>query len=172
VISRKKKICKECGKEDYIFSKGRCKSCAQKSYAMKPTERKIKPRVSPSTKEKKKEKSNILATYFNYHISKCTKSENSSIIIPYPTRANICHIFPKSTHPSVQANLDNCIYLTIEEHTDLDGWLFKHEFSKIEENMPVAWKIIKDRIRKIDGLIVERTKFYFAIMDYIDERNF
>ncbi len=28
----KKKICKDCGKENYIWSKGRCKYCASKSY--------------------------------------------------------------------------------------------------------------------------------------------
>lgn len=33
MITRKKKICRECGREDYIFSKGRCKSCAMKSYS-------------------------------------------------------------------------------------------------------------------------------------------
>ena len=32
MIPRKKKTCKECGKEDYIWSKGRCKPCASKSY--------------------------------------------------------------------------------------------------------------------------------------------
>lgn len=33
MIPRKKKTCKVCGREDYIFSKGRCKPCAQKAYA-------------------------------------------------------------------------------------------------------------------------------------------
>lgn len=31
-MDRKKKKCKECGKMDFIFSKGRCKFCAKKSY--------------------------------------------------------------------------------------------------------------------------------------------
>ena len=32
MITPKKKICSECQKESYIFSKGRCKPCAAKSY--------------------------------------------------------------------------------------------------------------------------------------------
>lgn len=32
MIKRKKKVCKECDKLTYLFSKGRCKSCASKSY--------------------------------------------------------------------------------------------------------------------------------------------
>lgn len=39
MIKRKKKVCTECGNEDYIFSKGRCKPCAQKSYS-KPKSKK------------------------------------------------------------------------------------------------------------------------------------
>jgi hypothetical protein len=168
----KKKICSECSREDYIFSKGRCKQCAQKSYTMKSKDKVTKPRMSLSTKEKKKLKSDVLSTYFTYHLNRCRKSENSHIPISNPTKANICHIFPKSNHPSVQANLDNCIYLTLDEHTQLDNWLFKHEFNKVEENMPIAWGIIKTRISKVEKLVLEKTKFYFAILDYIDQRNF
>jgi hypothetical protein len=168
------KKCIECGREDLPwFSKKRCIYCAKKSYGMKSKNKEnITPRMTPSTKEKKKLKQDVLSTYFKYHIDRCKRSENSGIIITSPTKANICHIFPKSNHPSVQANLDNCIYLTLDEHTMLDGYLFKHEFNKVEENMPKAWEIIKQRIRKIDGLIIERTSFYFAIRDYIDDRNF
>lgn len=32
VIKRKLKKCSECGKDTYLFSKGRCKPCAYKSY--------------------------------------------------------------------------------------------------------------------------------------------
>lgn len=32
MIPRKKKICKSCEKEDYIFSQGKCVRCAKKSY--------------------------------------------------------------------------------------------------------------------------------------------
>lgn len=33
MITRKKKTCNICETEQYIFSKGRCQSCSQKSYA-------------------------------------------------------------------------------------------------------------------------------------------
>lgn len=132
----------------------------------------LPPRTAPTTKEKRKLKKDALSTYFIHHIGRCGYSENSGVRISQPNKANICHIFPKSNHPSVQANLDNCIYLTLDEHTQLDQWLFKHMFDKVEQNMPRAWELIKQRIAKVAPLVEEKTRFYFAILDYIDERNF
>lgn len=47
MIKRKKKVCNECGKEDYIFSKGRCKPCAQKSYGKPKAKKKF---IAPISK--------------------------------------------------------------------------------------------------------------------------
>lgn len=41
MIRRKKKTCVTCGQQNYIFSKGRCKSCAQVDYARKSAPNKI-----------------------------------------------------------------------------------------------------------------------------------
>lgn len=47
MIRRKKKICVKCGKEKYIFSKGRCKLCSQKSYSKPKAKKKY---ISPISK--------------------------------------------------------------------------------------------------------------------------
>jgi ribosomal protein L37E len=62
MIERRKKICSVCGKESYIFSKGRCKSCSQKAYAktaqnrsettVKPLSRKSNGKIPLRTKKR------------------------------------------------------------------------------------------------------------------------
>jgi len=164
MIQQKKKICTECGNEAYIFSKKRCKSCAMRSYS-KPKQQTNKQR------EKKKEQSKERNVYFDYYIQRCNRSEESGTHIYSPTRANICHILDKGRHKSLQANLDNYIYLTMDEHTTLDNHLFKLEFDKIEEKLPNAWKIICTRVKKLLPLCQEKTKLYFKFKEYIDENN-
>jgi len=108
MIKPKNKTCILCGREDQPwFSKKRCKSCASKSYK-KPT------KVSTKTKEKKKERSFVRDEYFDYHVSRCKSSEESGKPIYYASRWNICHIIDKGRHPSLQANLDNYVYLTVD----------------------------------------------------------
>ncbi len=48
-IKPKKKPCTACGRVDYIFSKGRCKKCAQKAYAEKARAR-VKEKPKPLTR--------------------------------------------------------------------------------------------------------------------------
>jgi hypothetical protein len=51
MIKPKKKICSECQKESYIFSKGRCKPCAAKSYGKpKPVSKKRKSELQDYSK--------------------------------------------------------------------------------------------------------------------------
>lgn len=160
MIQYKKKICVECGNEAYIFSKKRCKSCAMQSYS-KPKQ------ISVKQKVKKKKQSAERDVYFQYHIDRCTHSEDTGKPIYGPTRANICHILDKGRHKSLQANLDNYIYLTMDEHTTLDNHLFKLEFDRIAEKLPNAWEIICDRVKKLLPLCQEKTKLYFKFKEYL-----
>ena len=163
MIERKKKMCKSCNEEQYLWSRGRCKACAYKEDGSK--------KISPISKNKtieKKEKKEKLDPYFFYHISKCTRSENSGVPICSPTKANICHLIDKGRHPSIMSNLDNAIYLTIDEHTRFDKLLFEHRFSDIEKEMPNAWMIALPRLAKIIPMCDENTKFINAITEYID----
>jgi len=113
-------------------------------------------------------KKNVRDVYFTYHILNCTRSEESGTPIYSPSRFNICHLVDKGRHPSVQGCLDNCIYLTAQEHQRLDDLLFTHRFSLIEKEFKNSWKIICERYKKVLPLCTERTKFYFAISEYLD----
>lgn len=172
MIKKVNKKCIKCGRDDQPwFSKKRCKSCATKSYggitsAPKP----IKP-ITNKTAKKKSKQSSVRQVYFDYHIQRCSYSEETGKPIGEANRSNIAHLFDKSRHPSVQANLDNFVYLTLQEHTDFDNHLFKLEFQELEEAFPKSWEIACRRMKKILPLVQERTKFYFAIKNYLDERN-
>lgn len=160
MIKRKKKICVSCGEEKYIFSRGRCQMCASKSYK-KPK------RVSEKQKSAKKTQSNRRNKYFDYHIEHCTHCEESGEVIPYPSRINCCHLFPKNNHPSVEDNLDNCIYLKAELHDEFDNLLFKHRFEEITEKFKNSSEIIWRRFKKVLSLTKEQTRFKIELEKYL-----
>jgi len=159
MLKAKKKICITCGTEQYIFSKNRCQRCA--------TIEDSKPLKRGSTIKKQTEKnkmyrklqSEVRDTYFEYHIENCSSSEHSGFPIVIPTRANCCHLFDKARHPSVQANLTNYVYLTLDEHTRFDQLLYSHEFDRLEDEFPNAWASAKGRMRLLLPLVREETKF-------------
>jgi hypothetical protein len=172
-MERKKKICIICNEDKYIFSKKRCLECSKIDYAKKALENKERkayyiPKITEKTKLKNKEKSDIRSVYFDYHISMCKRSEQSGILIYEPTRANICHLFDKSRHESVQANLDNYVYLTLEEHTRFDQLLYQHRFTELEDEFVNAWIIACTRMAKILPLVKENTKFKIKIQEYLE----
>lgn len=169
MLKPKKKICNECGREDYIFSKGRCKSCSQKSYKGLSSTTRINP-ITKKTQKKKREQSKERNEYFEYHLERCKESEETGNFIPSPNRSNICHLIDKGRHKSVQANLDNYLYLTFEEHTRFDELLFVHDFEQLEKEFKNSWPIACERYQKLLPLTLERTSFYTAIKKYINER--
>jgi hypothetical protein len=161
LIRRIKKICKECNTKQYIFSKGRCKYCASKSYK-KPK------RVSEKQKSAKKTQSNRRSKYFDYHIEHCTHCEESGVAIPYPSRLNVCHLVDKGRHPSVEDNLDNCVYLTGDLHTEFDNLLFKHRFEEITEKFKNSHEIIWKKFKKVLPLVQEQTRFKIELEKYLE----
>jgi len=157
----KSKNCKECDRP--VFSKGLCQIHQPKKGIKSNRE---------STKEKtdiKKEKRN---NYFNYHLERCTRSEESFIQISNPTRANICHIFDKSRHPSLEDNLENCIYLTLNEHQDFDRLLYNHEFEKLNIEFKNSFKKVCTLGKKLLPLCEESTIFTRELQKYLDGREF
>lgn len=161
-IPKKNKKCIFCGREDQPwFSRKRCRSCAQKSYG-KPKQ------ISDKQEVKKKQKSQERDAYFKYHIDRCTHSEETGKPIYNPTRANCSHILDKGRHESMQSNLGNCIHLSVQEHATLDNHLFKHEFEKLEELLPNAWKIYCERARKLIPLCQENTRFIRKLSEYLE----
>ena len=165
--------CKKCGTKVPIRSKGLCPKCREAERTAKGEKTMLNtisaplPKITAKTKKKKQEIKSIRDIYFEYHLGLCKKSEESGTPIYEPTRANICHILPKSTHPSVQANLDNFVYLTFSEHERFDQLLFSHEFEKISEEFPNSWKIILKRLEKIIPLCYEKTRLYFELKKLI-----
>jgi hypothetical protein len=171
MIQQKKKICKNCQTEQYIFSKGRCQRCATIEDS-KPLKRDttIK-KQTDKNKTIRKSQSAIRDVYFDYHIRNCRSSEHSGTIIFFPTRANCCHLFDKARHPSVQGNLINCIYLTLDEHTRFDQLLYSHEFEKLEEEFPNAWASARGRMRLLLPEVKEETKFKNKFEQWIQSKQ-
>lgn len=171
MIQQKKKICKNCQTEQYIFSKGRCQRCATIEDS-KPLKRgaTIK-KQTDKNKSYRKSQSEIRDRYFDFHISLCKASDESGVSIPNPTRANICHLFDKARHPSVQANIYNCVYLTLDEHTRFDQLLYQHEFDKLEQEFPNAWEKAKRAMVMVSYAVTERTKFFIKFEEWMKSKQ-
>lgn len=125
-------------------------------------------KITERKKEENLETSKLREIYFDYHLKRCTYSEDSGQPITKPTRANICHIFDKGRHPSLQDNLENFVYLTLEEHQDFDKLLYNHEFERLEEEFKKSWEIVCLRAKKIVSLCSENTVFSRKINQYLD----
>ena len=173
--SMKQKLypCDSCGKKVPIRSKGLCPSCREQQRVNNGTSTMLSkkshiPKITDKTRKKNKEKKKERDVYFDYHINRCKASEDSGIVIYNATRANICHLLPKSTHQSVQANLDNCIYLTFPEHERFDKLLFEHDFEALEEQFEIGWKIACERLKKVIPLSTETTNLKTALTKYLE----
>lgn len=117
----------------------------------------------------RKSQSAIRDAYFEFHIKSCTESEESGRRISDPTRANICHLFDKSRHPSLQGCLDNYVYLTLDEHTRFDKLLYDHEFAKLELEFPKIWPEVVNRMHNLLELCKETTKFKMKFEEYLEQ---
>ncbi len=162
MIKRVNKKCTECGREDQPwFSKKRCKRCASKSYN-RPK------KITEKAAKKKKIQSSIRDIYFETLIPLCKRSEESGTPIYDANRVNICHLFPKRTYKSVQANLDNHIFLTADEHTRFDQLLDTLQFDKLEEEFPNAWQIVIKRVKKLLPFVEENKKLKIKFEKYLE----
>lgn len=104
--SYKKKKCKECNQLSYLFSKGRCKSCASKSY-------KKMNKVKKKTGERE-----LFIEIWNerYHI--CT---NCGINLGNEPKVGFfSHIKPKSIYPELRLDKNNIQLLCLTCHTAYD----------------------------------------------------
>ena len=111
MIPRKKKNCKECGKEDYIFSKGRCKYCASKSYK------------KPGPSKNAKEKIDLDTAFYKelwserpHYCEECDKDLGSKW-----ERYMFSHILSKGSQPRLRHNKENVNILCLECH---QSWEF------------------------------------------------
>ena len=161
MIKKVNRKCVECGREDQPwFSRKRCRSCSQKSYTQTKRQNIKKVYV-------KKERDIALDSYFLYHIGKCKRSEESGVYIS-ATKANCCHLFDKSRHPSLASNLQNSLYLTVDEHAQFDNLLYSHQFERLEKEFVNSWPIACKRMRELLPLCREESKFKYKIKEYLD----
>ena len=96
MIQRKKKICKGCDTEQYLFSKGYCQRCAPK--------KQIK-------KQNKNAKRN--QDFYNKALleSEGKKCEECDCEIPFPSATNVSHIVTKGSNSFVRSHPLNYFYL-------------------------------------------------------------
>ena len=165
----KSKKCSVVSCNNSAFSKGFCQIHSPKK-EIKKSSGFIKKSSGKKT-EVNKEKQDKRNTYFEYHLERCQRSEESFKRIDNPTRANICHILPKSTHPSLQDNLENCMLYTFEEHEMFDKLLFSLEFEKLEKEFKNSWDKVCIKIKKLLPLSKESTNLSRALEKYLDGRE-
>jgi len=145
MIQRKKKLCKGCNKEKYIFSKGYCQSCVPKKPLKKITERGI---------EKKKKKASLTKQLFDFYLSlwderadkngNVTCFETDILMSGTIYRNNICcysHQIPKSTHPEMAFNKKNVLIVLPDVHANWEA------NPKSCEKMYEYTQILKDKYK-------------------------
>ena len=174
--------CQLCGRESSFRStikkgenKGKkvcagCKVSNDGNSFSNTTSGKLKP-MTEKTKAKHKERSARRGPYFDHHLQRVTHSMENGHPIREPGRVNICHILDKGRHPSLEAHLENFVYLTWAEHTKFDLYLYTHRFQKIEEEFPNCWEGICKRATKLLPLCKEKTKFYHLFKEYLDGKG-
>lgn len=124
----KKRECTECKQDTYIFSRGRCRSCATHSYGG------VKKKHTP------KKNSDLRSKFFMKHV---TRIQNNSIKCLECNGnlsngvANVCHILSKTHYPEVEFKDNNIIYLCWECHADFDELVTERERFK---SFPIVLK--------------------------------
>lgn len=157
MLKQKKKICKSCQTEQFIFSRGRCKSCALKE------DYKSIPKQTAKNKIAKKEKSDLLKPFFQKHenIIKskglCCENCGDRLVGSYWECA---HILSKSRYKSVMVNDNNILYLC----AGLGGKNNCHKKFDSEQNdleklktLPI-FATLKERYNLLKDKVTERGK--------------
>lgn len=150
MIKPKKKICTTCGKETYIFSKGRCKNCAQRDYN-KPTAEKI-------------ENSDFFKEFVKTAKPVCRESKRH---IPNFSKFNCCHIFPKRRYKSVAHNPDNIIIYSFQKHTRFDELLDRMKIDEFIKEFPNSHKIVIEKVKKLIPLITEHGELKNKFQEFL-----
>ena len=157
----KKKICIECKKETYIFSKGRCKQCSMKSYkglnsssTLKKTPLK---KITNKTQKKRQEERKDYPEFFKRHIEiirtegklceECGSRLNGSV-------DEVAHILTKNKHKSVATNDNNVVYLC--------GAFSKNQchykFDNRDRTKMKVFNIAKERFKLFEDQVTEYSK--------------
>ena len=155
MIKQKKKICISCDTEQFIFSKGRCKLCANiedsKPLKRESIKKKIYriPTSTAKNKEKRKEHRVGYKEFFEKHINiildEHRSCENCGGNLQGLT-GEVCHILSKSKSPEVATNDDNILYLCFYGkgcHSEFDNTLAKRREMSIFPKAAERFKILE-----------------------------
>lgn len=153
-IKRKKKVCEECRKEKYIFSRGRCKSCASKEY-----------RKNSKTSVKTRRKKNLgRGDFFKKHLilmppfcQECQEPLEGSV-------SNVCHILPKSVFPEVELEDDNIMYYCFACHSRFDNFIMsRHKFK--------TFPVVLERFEKLKNKVKSKNNLYNYLQEHLDSNK-
>lgn len=164
MLKRKPKKCEGCGLMKPIWSKGLCMDCSKSSYGTLKKTTSLKKTVKGKSKEVK----DFYQRLVEHYNSVGGRSEESFTPINPVTAVNLAHILPKEDFPEVATNPYNIIVLTWEEHTRFDELLSRHEFEKLEEELPRAWSKATYKLRFLLTLIKNQNKLTRALENYLD----
>lgn len=154
MLKQKKKKCKTCNRETYIFSKGDCKVCAVKRYSKK---------TAVKTQNRR--------DFFKSNVGGKGYCIESGTLISPITVWNLCHIFPKRIYKSIETNEYNIILLTAEMHAKLDGYLDSMDLDGLKKNMPKSYDFIIANFEILEPLIEERSGKLFNLIRVEHEKQ-
>ena len=150
MIKIKKKICNECKKETYIFSKGRCRECANNEYretAIKNKRAKEGPerkdfnnkrnKIKPRSKKGQKTAKEDTEFFKGIWLSRPHYSEVSGVFLGNEYNpVFMSHVLTKGAYPKARHWKENIVLMTFEEHNlyefgDRSTKEFKNMFKKV-----------------------------------------
>lgn len=105
MIQRKKKICKGCNTEQYLFSKGYCQRCAPKK------------QIKKTNKNAKRNQDFYDKALLESEGKDC---ENCGCPIPFPSATNVSHIVTKGSNSFLRSHPLNYFYLCHSCHFTYD----------------------------------------------------
>jgi len=142
-MERKKKKCKECGRLTYLFSRGRCKSCAAKTYK----------RIGHSAKYDEVKQQEYEAMRMAWDQAADEKGQvfcaECGKLLPGWDAIHCAHVLSKGSAPQFRCDPRNFIMLCYEHHHQFD-----HGLRMQMKIWPRALAIInqlKNELRSIGG---------------------
>lgn len=160
--------CGRCGREVPIRSKGLCPACRAKELAAEGKARQRRP-----IKARPRKRDDELSGFFERHVGilKGTRRSMTGAPIPYPSAANVCHLYPKRRYRSVATDDRNVVYLTLEEHTRLDYLLDTMDFDRLSEEFGGTWDTIAGKMALLGPEIRESGKLKNNLMTWLTNRQ-
>lgn len=114
----KKKTCNECGQETYLFSRGRCKSCAQKSYGQSLSkDRGTKGKVLSKKPRENKGELVVFKLIWEERPHHC---QVCKVNLPVFDHWNYAHCLAKGSYQKFRLLKENIILMCRDCHTQYD----------------------------------------------------